>query len=358
MNKKIFLVASLSLMLTACGGDDDNEVVASGSEIPESATPESTTPESTTPESTPEVSTMEYKCPATVVTDDVYSDYFIANNTADRDWGIDQSIPFQYLVESIDVAQIAREFNEARALDPTIHEKLQMPEQVIWNNMSSSEKTLYLVNSERCARGIMPFQGIVPNMVDSADAYASVLAATRILTHGEPAAEKILERMEAAAVNVSAGGNADFVFQNESLAMHQANTDGDGFLSLYEPEVKAVYTWLYDDIEDQGTGYGHRTHLLRNQYVDNSGDANVEGLFGLANQVITFEFESGGDVFKATEAWTVLHSFDPNGSFSMASITAAPSLMGPSSQTDCQRDSTFTAAEDADGNNTSTCVAN
>ena len=350
MNKQIFLVVSLSLMLAACGGDDKAETVDSVAGNPGTEEPETATP-TETPTETP---IAEYKCPATVATDELYSDSFIAANTADRDWGVDRTQRFQLLIDSISVADIVGQFNAARASDPTIHEKLQMPEQAAWDNMSSSGKTIYLINSERCARGIMPLQGIVPAMVDSADEYASVLASTRVLTHGEPAAEKIAERMTAAGVVVGTDENADFIEQNESLAMHQATTTGDDFLSLYEPEVKAVYSWLYDDIEDQGDGYAHRTHLLRNKYDDNSGDANTEGLFGLANQVITFE---QGQV-KATEAWTTMHSFDPNASFSMATVTAAPALMGPSSQADCGSASTFTASEDADGNNTSTCVAN
>ena len=301
---------------------------------------------------------VAYKCPSTIESDAAYVDTFVANRMADRNWGADKSNAtaegqtfrnqsFQYTV-----SDIAGQFNTARALDPTIKEELKMPNQSDWDAMSANDKSLYLVNSERCARGITPLEGSISNMIDSANLYAQDLSTNRVLTHGSNPVEDIKARMTAAGVN--RGENADFIAQNESLATVGAGTS-PGFTrpSLYEIEVRAVYNWIYDDINDGGSGYGHRTHVLRNKYEENSGTSNVaEGLFGMATIENDFD-DASGNLFR--EGWTVMHSFDPNATFDMSAVAAAPAIQGPESAADCEAGSTYIESTDADGNNTSTC---
>ena len=339
MQRNFYVVLLLSLLSAGCGGgssSDSDSLSGSGSK------------QNTETETGGEA----YKCTATAASQDSFIDDFIENNTADRDWGIGRSLAFQFMAENLSVTDIAEQYNAARALDPTINEKLKMPTQSTWNNMSSAEKALYLVNSERCARGIMPLEGIAPNLLDSASIYAAELASTRVLTHGP--AGSITTRMSAAGVDTGSGGNADFVSQNESLGRHQVSIDGSVYLTQYGVEARAVYDWLYDDINDGASGYGHRTHVLLKDYTENSGESTSEGLFGFAINVINFDYSAGGINYKSTESWSVMHSFDPSNSYNMAAVTQAPDLFGPESQLDCLAGS-YIASQDSDGYNNSVC---
>lgn len=325
------------MLSVACGGGASNTSDVS---------------ETSSKEDVAEVGGEAYKCTATITSQDSFQDNFIQNNTADRNWGIGRSLKFQFMAVSLTVTDIAEQYNAARALDSTINEKLKMPSQAVWDNMFSEEKALYLVNSERCARGIIPLEGIAPNLLDSASTYSAELASTGILTHGPTGS--ITARMSAAGVNTGSVGNADFVSQNESLARHQVSIDGSEYLTQYGVEARAVYDWLYDDINDGGTGYGHRTHVLLKNYTENSGEPEAEGFFGFAINVINFDHTADSINYKSTESWSVMHSFDPNDSYNMATIIDAPNLFGPESQSDCLT-GTYTASQDSEGYNTSTC---
>ena len=292
---------------------------------------------------------------------------------ADRDWGADKStttqagLEFRFQVANFTAADIAGQFNAARALDPTIKEKLIMPSQADWDLMDANDKALFLVNSERCARGIMPLSGSYSMLVDSADTYSKVMSASGNLSHTEPAGSgtdkeaAIAGRMTAVGVDTASGGNADFIEQNESLAFVQASavwpsSSPGARNTLKEVEARAVYNWLYDDIQDSSTtGYGHRTHLLRNKYEDNSGNAGEEGLFGLATEINTDRSDTvEPNIQLHTQAWVTVHTFDPNGTFNMGAITSPPVIYGPKSQADCGS-GTYTESVDANGSNTSTC---
>ena len=342
MKKRLLTLVSVSLLLAACGGSD---------------TPTPTPTPTPTAAANPGVS-PSYKCPATAATDAAYNDTFIAARTADRDWGADTpaNSAFRNQVANYSVDDIANQFNAARALDPTINEKLIMPSQASWDSMSVNDKGLFLVNSERCARGILPLEGSISNMTVSAGTYAAEISSGGVLTHGDKPVEAIKARMATAGVIRSGSGiNSDFIEQNESLALVQAGGSPDR-PTLDEVQARAVYDWIYDDINDQGSGYGHRTHVLRNDYIENSGVSGMEGLFGLATTINSDRtLEQGGNTFLMVEGWTVLHSFDPNSSFNMGAISASPVIFGPRSQADCETGSTFTEKSSDDGLNMSTC---
>ena len=132
MKIHLLTAISFSLMLAACAGRDIENVGVNAA----------------------------FTCPATSVTDGNYIDTFVNSGRAahsrgnkvtgvgaDRRWGVGKGKEFQFQVANFTVADIAGQFNAARAADPTIQEKLIMPSQRTWNAMSPNDKGLFLVNS-------------------------------------------------------------------------------------------------------------------------------------------------------------------------------------------------------------------
>jgi uncharacterized protein YkwD len=240
-----------------------------------------------------------YQCPATATTESKFIDIFVENNQTDRDWKAD-------LQKTITVEQIAAEFNAARATDPTITETLVMPSQAEWNSYTDSEKALYLINSERCARGIRVFEGIDTSIVAApAQKYADYLKENNAWGHQEDGRTPWKRLEEDAGVNI--GSNADFFSYAENLAYISVGST-EKYPSVYEPVAISVYGWLYDDKDDTKSEYGHRKFLLATGLKENFGETNKEGLIGVG--VSTLQYNDG--TYNMTKVYTVLNAFDPN----------------------------------------------
>jgi len=243
-----------------------------------------------------------YQCTATATTETNFIDIFVDNNQTDRDWTVDFS-------KEITVEEIAAEFNAARASDPTISTSLVMPSQAEWDSYSDSEKALYLINSERCARGIRIFEGIDTSIITApAQKYADYLKDNNTWGHYEDGRDPWERLEEDAGVIVSGeSANADFFKYGENLAYIAYGTT-ENYPSIYEPVAISVYGWLYADKDDTDSEYGHRKFLLATGLNENFGETNKEGLIGVG--VSTLQYEENG--FKMTKIYTVLNAFDPN----------------------------------------------
>jgi hypothetical protein len=240
-----------------------------------------------------------YQCPATATTESKFIDIFVENNQTDRAWEAD-------LQKIITVEQIAAEFNAARANDPTISTSLVMPLQAEWDSYSDSEKALYLINSERCARGIRVFEGIDTSIIAApAQKYADYLKENNAWGHQEDERTPWKRLEEDAGVNI--GTNADFFSYAENLAYIAVGSTGE-YPSVYEPVAISVYGWLYDDKNDTSSEYGHRKFLLATGLKENFGETNKEGLIGVG--VSTLQYNDGK--YNMTKVYTVLNAFDPN----------------------------------------------
>ncbi|PWQ99431.1 CAP domain-containing protein [Leucothrix arctica] len=334
MIKQLPLILITSLLLAACGGS------SSGTDDGNNSISEDTNLDTGTDiAASPEIGKLSFICSANATTESLFTDTFVEDNWDDTSW----SGPEAY--EPVSVEQIASSFNTARNLDPTIKQKLLMPQQADWNAMTSSEKGLFLVNSERCARGLEPFEGISPELIHSSSSYANELSDSGEFSHSYGLYASPSARLSGYA-DVEVGTNADWMAQAENLSRHTSG-NSSAYPTVYEPIARAIYTYLYDD---SSSNYGHRTLSLIKIANENSGDVSAEGLFGLSKTTKQFV----DSPFFTTDVTSVMHVFDPNENWDMSNVLSAPTIYGPETITDCMS-GTFIESVDESGNNTSHC---
>jgi RHS repeat-associated protein len=179
------------------------------------------------------------------------------------------------------VQDIARAFNHARRLDPSVQQFLIMPSQAAWDAMTNQQKGLYLVNAERVARGIKPYAGYDSAIVEVAQDFAKYIQSRNAtIDHfldGRTPMQRMLSHPYTAA-------NADkFIKYPESLVSNSAPYPRGNDYAL----VSAIYRWLYVDKKwylyfglTEGEEWGHRNHLLQTGLNDNHGIATEEGVVG------------------------------------------------------------------------------
>ncbi len=240
-----------------------------------------------------------YTCTNTLDSDNSFNDVFIQNGSSDTDWSASK-------YNLLKVNDIETAFNTARAKDPTVTVPMILPPQNIWENYSSSEKVLYLVNKERCDRGLRPFEGIDPKIENEAGNYADYLknhpdqyAATPHEADGRTPWQRMAQD-----AGVIVNNNADFFQYGENIASLSVGSSGNDFPIVYESEAKSVYGWMYQDKSER---YGHRNFLLAKGLVENSGFKNMEGLIGVGK--VTRQYRDGG--FFWTQVIIVMDGFDP-----------------------------------------------
>lgn len=247
---------------------------------------------------TPPAEKVTYQCPATEQSESAYQAAFIENNISDINYSND------LLFSKLSVSEIEALFNHARASDPTVNEPMVLPPQELWDSYDASQKTLYLVNAARCARGIRPLEGIDPTLRDDVTKpYALFLTTheSQFLQNPHEADGKSPgERMADAGIVL--GDNSEYY--GENIAMF-AIARSDHTQPIEEVEAKAVYAWLYQDKE---VGYGHRKTILQTGLQDNSGKSGEEGLLAAYTAQIDYTDDQG---FYVTHAYTVMDLFDP-----------------------------------------------
>ena len=182
------------------------------------------------------------------------------------------------------VDDIARAFNHARSLDPSVHQYLLMPTQAQWDAMSVQQKGLYLVNAERVARGIKPYAGFDVAMVEVAQNYATYIQSrNQVIGHYNDGRSPMQRMLAHDYINEFADS---FISKPESVASASSSSAVSDDMAL----AKAIYFWLYLDKDwfvafgIEGTPWGHRDHLLQTGLDDNHADNTTEGAvgFGLA----------------------------------------------------------------------------
>ena len=240
------------------------------------------------------------QCSATKSSEENFADTFITYNKDDIQYADSKNY------SKLNVKDIEDIFNNARALDPgvSISEKMTLPPQSIWDIMNPGEKILYLVNSERCARGIRAFEGIDTTLTDNvARPYTQYIS-----THTEDfkanphsANGKTLQQRVESSTDLKPGVNMESIFEN--IATFEISSSV-GYENIYESEAKAVYGWLY---KDKSQNYGHRKNLLKTGLIDNSGQKGTEGIIGAS--VITTGYIRDGLYTK--KAFIVMDGVDP-----------------------------------------------
>ncbi|MEJ2045649.1 MAG: DUF1566 domain-containing protein [Reinekea sp.] len=183
------------------------------------------------------------------------------------------------------VAQIEQAFNRARRQDPSAHQYLNMPSQKVWDAMSLQQQGLYLINAEREARGIKPYEAASTEVANVASDYANYL-----LTQNQVIGHYNDGRSPTARLNSNSyiDTYSNVTTYPESLAVTHS---GEQYSQSYAI-VRAIYMWLYEDQEwyknfgqTSGDAWIHRDHLLQQHLTEDFGTDQAEGLigFGLAS---------------------------------------------------------------------------
>lgn len=309
----LYITLMLSAILTGCGVSD---TINNTGNSPSASQPSQGSSGQSNASTLPETNTaipddaakQAYICEADGATDRAFSDTYVTRKIDDIPW------PDAFRYNTLTVHDIETIFTAAREKDPTVSSAMVLPPQAVWENMSSGEKVLYLVNKARCDRGIKPFEGLDDAITSVAQNYASYLA-----THPDDYANdphnadgrSPFERMQQDA-GVDVGTNADFFRYGENIASHAIGTSLQTYPIVPEPEAKAVYGWLYEDVANQASPYGHRKFLLANKLVENAGDPDKEGLIGVG--VATRQYRDAKNN-NWTQKIVVMDGFDPKSSW-------------------------------------------
>ncbi len=244
------------------------------------------------------------ECSATLETQANFTDTFVAQNHEDIDFFFSENRPMS-------VNDIAALFNYARSQDATISKPMKMPSQSKWDQMSESQKALFLINSERCARGIRAYEGISARLVtEVSQPYANLLANTQNDTFENPHeidGRTPFERMEQDG-GIEIDQNADFFQYAENIAFKEV-VSYDAYPKIYAATAKSIYSWIY---ENKQKSYADRNFILAKELKENSGDISSEGLIAIGQAKINYTKQSDDGTLYLTKIVTVLNGFDPN----------------------------------------------
>jgi uncharacterized protein YkwD len=210
------------------------------------------------------------------------------------------------------VADIQAAFNNARGTENgqlgTALPSISMPSQSGWDGLSGGEKALWLINTERVARGLDPLYGLESNVSSVALQYAIWLLDNNKFGHyedGKSPQERMKENAVIAACNSGTFG--------ENLAVFVAS----GTSTIDLPVERSVYNWMYDD---SGSSWGHRQIILSENFNDRDGDGKGSLLgIGHADKANYFIFGQTWD--KAD--MIVMDVFDPCSTFDYSSVTTS-----------------------------------
>ncbi len=204
------------------------------------------------------------------------------------------------------VYEIEKAFNNARLIDESVSQYLKMPSQSVWNGMSIQEQGLYLINSERQARGIKPYEGISQNVVSVAQQYADFIRINnQIIGHHNDGKNPISRLKEDPYIL----GNSSFY--TGVIPESIFGTYGfDSSPSASIVTVEGIYRWIYVDKAPYGGGkaWGHRDQILQSQLDDNNGSNHQEGLIGFG--VSIGDYDPFGVNSSKYGAVVVLNSID------------------------------------------------
>ncbi len=173
------------------------------------------------------------------------------------------------------VADVAAAFGSARTaenaqLGTSIPTALIMPPQGVWDAWSSSQKALYLINAERTARGLLPFESVSRNIVAISQGYADSLLADNAFTHtlNETTPGSRLDADPA----INGCSEQGYVFGPECLSGFVATAP-----PIPMPIERSVHSWIY---EDSSSSWGHRNTMFASLNND-FGPTGNEGFVGV-----------------------------------------------------------------------------
>ena len=344
---KLFILFITFVFIAGCGGGDDN--TTEGTESSENTENMENTEgtESTESNDPPSQRLAEpFVSPATVTTETAFNDTYVQNNVSDIAW----KEPSASAATSID--WIAFAFNEARKEDPSVKEALRMPQQAVWDSYSTSVKVLYLINSERSARGMRPLRGVAPELETSANNYAEELADSGEFSHNFGTYANPTTRLagwanvkappQTTAPDGSENTTYNTYYIEEMISFESGST-------INEHEARAIYRFMYEDKSpDLGGPYAHRKIIL----VKDPASAVVPSSITVNNAEPLIGASSADGANRNT---LVIHGIDPNDEWDINNLIDPPELIGPEEAQDCLSGATLNKKANSDGINTSTC---
>jgi hypothetical protein len=239
------------------------------------------------------------------------------------------------------VEDIERVFNKARALDPTITQKLILPSQAVWDKMSVEERGLYITNNERYYRGLKPFEGISHAVSAVSKKYAQTMYDKGEFGHhldGSP-----WDRMFR---NQDINDNHDYFKYGENIY-----TYGSSAQYVKNPVARAMYGFIYDDNASTDGSYGHRKFTLAVGLNDNSGEDGVEGLVGFAiKKGREYHLKGFGDGWYSTIV--VMNAFDPSVNWDHSTTLKVPFCTKATQNANSNSDDSSDSSSDPDDSNT------
>lgn len=173
---------------------------------------------------------------------------------------------------------------------------IQFPQETQWNAMSVNQKALWIINEERCARGLMPFEDTAQQLITIAQDYTQFLIDNDTTGHRADNKSPEIRLRENPDIDVCMQGFAEniaYVFSTHTTP------------PTYALE-RMIYLLIY---EDSTSDWGHRKAFFQETYTDDSGEIGKEGLLG-AGFVIGENFTYKGMLFNYV-AMSTFNMIDP-----------------------------------------------
>lgn len=176
-------------------------------------------------------------------------------------------------------------------------------------SLSPSEKALHILNSERVARGLQPFEGTNATIEGVSQAWAAGMLASGNFAHNP----NVITQVQ----NACTGCQNQIGF-NAAENLYASFGFGGGYSGATYAVEEAIYSWMYVDRTLGGQGpdqnWGHRHALLWNNLSDNHGPAGSEGFIGMgvaASATSTYVVWNALDTAAAWPAPTATPGFVP-----------------------------------------------
>ncbi len=186
--------------------------------------------------------------------------------------------------------------------------EIVFPDQTTWDNMSDNEQMLWLLNEERTARGLIPFENYEENVTGIAQYYAQYLIDNDAWGH-DADGNNPWDRLYS---NEAIGNCHDFIPYLECNFVMVRNDD-----NFYNVLAHAVYFFMYTD--DECCSWVHRHSLLWDDFNDNSGEEGSEGFLGVGHAYGTDYTGSFSQSWEFAQL-LVLNMFDPCENWEAAGI--------------------------------------
>lgn len=206
-----------------------------------------------------------------------------------------------------------------------------MTEPVIgWTYMSDDEIALYIHNSERMARGFLPFYGIEIHLDAVAQAHTDWQITNDVFSHGgNPAFGTTYTYKNCINCTTNITGSSPFDRMNYSTPLkNQWQMEAENIASnvtsgssIADFVAQGIYRFIY---QDGGSAWGHRLNVLVS-FTNDWGDSGNEGFLGIG--------VAGGSNFQACAYsctnWNyakilTVNYYDPQGGASGFNFGALP----------------------------------